>query len=192
MAFSKEYLHFILEQLSDLDDISYRSMMGEYILYYRSKIVGGVYDDRLLVKKTRSALECMPAAASWSRWPSGYAKAAMDGCGKPQPKTKRPLCRRITLRHSGFFATYGDDSDYIPCTIKLTRNSWIFSDCFFFIAQIGKNSADSYAPNKDENAQKSYQISRCSIQNIAIGTRITKHMRYSVDFLYISQLKDWR
>ena len=62
MASSKEYLHFVLEQLSDLEDISYRSMMGEYILYYRGKIVGGVYDDRLLVKKTRSALECMPAA----------------------------------------------------------------------------------------------------------------------------------
>ena len=62
MASSKEYLHFILEQLSDLDDISYRSMMGEYILYYRGKIVGGIYDDRLLVKKTKAALECMPAA----------------------------------------------------------------------------------------------------------------------------------
>ena len=62
MASSKEYLHFILEQLSDLEDISYRSMMGEYILYYHGKIVGGIYDDRLLVKKTRSALECMPAA----------------------------------------------------------------------------------------------------------------------------------
>ena len=62
MASSKEYLHFILEQLSTLDDISYRSMMGEYILYYHGKIVGGVYDDRLLVKKTRSALECMPTA----------------------------------------------------------------------------------------------------------------------------------
>ena len=62
MASSKEYLHFILEQLSDLEDISYRSMMGEYILYYHGKIVGGIYDDRLLVKKTRSALECMTAA----------------------------------------------------------------------------------------------------------------------------------
>ena len=51
MASGKEYLHFILEQLSDLDDISYRPMMGEFILYYRGKIVGGVYDDRLLVKK---------------------------------------------------------------------------------------------------------------------------------------------
>ena len=62
MASGKEYLHFILEQLSNLDDISYRPMMGEFILYYRGKIVGGIYDDRLLVKKTRSALECMPAA----------------------------------------------------------------------------------------------------------------------------------
>lgn len=57
MASSKEYLHFILEQLSDLDNVSYRTMMGEYILYYRGKIIGGIYDDRLLVKKTRSALE---------------------------------------------------------------------------------------------------------------------------------------
>ena len=62
MASSKEYLHFILEQLSALDDISYRSMMGEYILYYHGKIIGGIYDDRLLVKKTKAALELMPAA----------------------------------------------------------------------------------------------------------------------------------
>ena len=62
MASSKEYLQFILEQLSALENISYRSMMGEYILYYHGKIVGGIYDDRLLVKKTRAALECMPAA----------------------------------------------------------------------------------------------------------------------------------
>ena len=62
MASSKEYLHFILEQLYDLDEVSYRPMMGEFILYYRGKIIGGIYDDRLLVKKTRSALELMPAA----------------------------------------------------------------------------------------------------------------------------------
>ena len=62
MASRKEYLHFILEQLSDLDGVSYRPMMGEYILYYRGKTIGGIYDDRLLVKKTRSALELMPAA----------------------------------------------------------------------------------------------------------------------------------
>ena len=64
MASNKAYLQFILEQLSDLDDISYRPMMGEFILYYRGKIVGGIYDDRLLVKKTSSALELMPAAIS--------------------------------------------------------------------------------------------------------------------------------
>lgn len=63
MASDKEYLDFILERLSCPDDISYRPMMGEYIIYYRGKIVGGIYDDRLLVKKTKSALELMPAAA---------------------------------------------------------------------------------------------------------------------------------
>lgn len=62
MASSKECLHFILEQLSDLDGISYRSMMGEYIIYYRNKIIGGIYDDRLLVKRTRAAMEYMPTA----------------------------------------------------------------------------------------------------------------------------------
>ena len=62
MASSKEYLHFILEQLSDLEAVSYRSMMGKFILYDRGKIVGGIYDDRLLVKKTTSALKLMPAA----------------------------------------------------------------------------------------------------------------------------------
>ena len=62
MASSKEFLRFILEQLSDLDDISYRPMMGECIIYYRRKIVGGIYDDRLLVKKTKSAQALMPAA----------------------------------------------------------------------------------------------------------------------------------
>ena len=50
MASNKDYLTFVLEQLSDLDGISYRAMMGEYILYFRGKIIGGIYDDRLLVK----------------------------------------------------------------------------------------------------------------------------------------------
>lgn len=63
MASSKEYLEFILEQLSDLDDISYRAMMGEFILYYRGKAVGGIYDNRLLIKPTRSAMVLMPDAA---------------------------------------------------------------------------------------------------------------------------------
>ena len=59
MASSKEYLDFILEQLSELDEITYRTMMGEYILYYRGKIVGGIYDDRLLVKPVKSAVAFM-------------------------------------------------------------------------------------------------------------------------------------
>ena len=62
MASSKEYLDFILEQLSGLDEISYRAMMGEYILYYRGKIVGGIYDDRFLVKPVASASALMPDA----------------------------------------------------------------------------------------------------------------------------------
>ena len=62
MASSKEYLNFILEQLSELEDVSYRTMMGEYIIYYRSKVVGGIYDDRFLVKPTRSAVAMMPNA----------------------------------------------------------------------------------------------------------------------------------
>ena len=62
MASSKEYLDFILEQLSDLEEITYRAMMGEYIIYYRGKIVGGIYDDRLLVKPVKSAISFMPDA----------------------------------------------------------------------------------------------------------------------------------
>ena len=62
MASSKGYLDFILEQLSDLEDISYRVMMGEYIIYYRGKVVGGIYDDRFLVKPTKSAAAMMPDA----------------------------------------------------------------------------------------------------------------------------------
>ena len=62
MASGKEYLDFILEQLSELDDISWRAMMGEYIIYYRGKVIGGIYDDRFLVKPTKSASAMMPNA----------------------------------------------------------------------------------------------------------------------------------
>lgn len=63
MASSKEYLEYVLEQLSSLDDITYRAMMGEYIIYYQGKIAGGIYDDRFLVKPTKSALDLMPDAS---------------------------------------------------------------------------------------------------------------------------------
>ena len=62
MASTKEYLDYILEQLSGLDTICYRAMMGEYILYYRGKVAGGVYDNRLLLKPTPSARALLPDA----------------------------------------------------------------------------------------------------------------------------------
>lgn len=62
MASSKNYLDYILEQLSELDDITYRTMMGEFIIYYRGKIVGGIYDDRLLVKPVKAAISYMSDA----------------------------------------------------------------------------------------------------------------------------------
>lgn len=62
MASGKEYLDYVLEQLSDLDGITYRAMMGEYIIYYREKILGGIYDDRFLIKPVKPALELLPDA----------------------------------------------------------------------------------------------------------------------------------
>ena len=62
MASSKEYLDFIMDQLSDLQDVKYRAMMGEYIIYYKGKIVGGIYDDRFLVKPVKAAVDLMPDA----------------------------------------------------------------------------------------------------------------------------------
>ena len=62
MASSQAYLNFILEQLSELEEITYRAMMGEYIIYYRGKIVGGIYDDRFLVKPVKPAIAYMPNA----------------------------------------------------------------------------------------------------------------------------------
>ena len=62
MGSTKDYLEYILEQLSFSDEITYRSMMGEYIIYYRGKIIGGIYDDRFLVKPVKSAREMMPNA----------------------------------------------------------------------------------------------------------------------------------
>ena len=62
MASSKEYLAFILGQLSELEEITYRAMMGEFVIYYHGKIVGGIYDNRLLVKPVKSAIRYMPTA----------------------------------------------------------------------------------------------------------------------------------
>lgn len=62
MPSDQKYLSFVLEQLSELEGITYKAMMGEYILYYKGKIIGGIYDDRFLVKPTRSAKRMMPDA----------------------------------------------------------------------------------------------------------------------------------
>ena len=62
MASSKDYLAFIMDQLSLLDDVSYRAMMSEYIIYYHGKVIGGIYDDRFLVKDTKAARNLMPNA----------------------------------------------------------------------------------------------------------------------------------
>lgn len=62
MASRREYLNYILDQLSGLPGITYRAMMGEYILYFNGRIIGGIYDDRLLVKPVKAALSLMPSA----------------------------------------------------------------------------------------------------------------------------------
>ena len=62
MASSKGYLKYVLDLLSELDDISYRAMMGEYVLYYRGRVFGGIYDDRFLIKPTESARRILPDA----------------------------------------------------------------------------------------------------------------------------------
>ena len=62
MPSSKEYLEYVMDQLSGLQDVTYKAMMGEYIIYYRGKIVGGIYDDRFLVKPVKAALDMRPDA----------------------------------------------------------------------------------------------------------------------------------
>lgn len=106
MASGKEYLDFILDQLSDLDSISYRAMMGEFIIYYRGKIVGGIYDDRLLVKAVPSAIAYMPDASyelpyqdakemllvdevDDKTFLSGLFNAMFDELPTPKPKKKK-------------------------------------------------------------------------------------------------------
>lgn len=62
MATSKEYLNYILEQLTEADEVSHRAMMGEYVIYNKGKVIGGIYDNRFLVKQTKSSKALMPEA----------------------------------------------------------------------------------------------------------------------------------
>lgn len=71
MSSTKEYLDFVLEQLEDLPDIDYRAMMGEFIIYYRGRVIGGIYDNRFLIKPTKSANEILPNAPMENPYPKG-------------------------------------------------------------------------------------------------------------------------
>ena len=62
MATTKEYLNYIEEQLSHIEGISYKAMMGEYLIYYKDRLAGGIYDNRLLVKPVKAAIALMPNA----------------------------------------------------------------------------------------------------------------------------------
>ena len=106
MASSKEYVNFILEQLSGLEGIRCRAMMGEYVLYYKDKIAGGIYNDRLLIKRVQAALDYMPQAA-WElpyqgakemlladnvddcAWLTGLFEAIYDQLPEPKKKKKK-------------------------------------------------------------------------------------------------------
>lgn len=106
MASDREYLEFILGQLSDLEEITYRAMMGEFILYYRGKIIGGIYDNRLLVKPVTAAIRYMPAATHESPYEgakemllveevdnkaflTGLFRAMYEELPMPKPKKKK-------------------------------------------------------------------------------------------------------
>ena len=79
MASGKEYLDFILGQLSGAEGVTYRPMMGEYIIYYRGKVIGGIYDDRFLVKATKSASAMMPDAVKEPPYEGAKEMLLVDG-----------------------------------------------------------------------------------------------------------------
>lgn len=83
MASHKEYLDYILEQLSETEGVSYRPMMGEYVLYCHGRVFGGIYDDRFLVKPTRSAAAMLPDAERQSPYPGGREMLLVDELEDP-------------------------------------------------------------------------------------------------------------
>ena len=78
MSSSKDYLDFVLLQLADLEQISYRAMMGEYVIYYRGKVVGGIFDNRFLIKPTKTAITMMPDASHEIPYPGAKEMLLMD------------------------------------------------------------------------------------------------------------------
>ena len=105
MASSKDYLEFILEQLSGLPNITYRAMMGEYIIYYRGKIVGGIYDNRLLVKPIESVLKIIPNATMAIPYIGGKPMIMI-----PDPENPELLEHVFNLLY-----------DFIPATTRKTK-----------------------------------------------------------------------
>jgi len=118
VASSKGYLDFILAQLCALSDITYRAMMGESILYYRGKVVGGIYDDRFLVKPTPSAIACMPDASRELPYEGAKEMLLVDNVDDreqlarlldamyeelPAPKPKKPKKKGYPPSHLPFF-----------------------------------------------------------------------------------------
>ncbi|NMM63032.1 TfoX/Sxy family protein [Clostridium sp. P21] len=91
MASSQEYLDFIIGQLDTLDNISSRKMMGEYILYFREKIFGGIYDDRFLVKITKASRQLMLKATEELPYDGAKPMLLVDDVDN-----KEFLCQLIT------------------------------------------------------------------------------------------------
>ena len=84
MASSKDFLEFVLEQLSNLSDITYRAMIGEFIIYYRGKIVGGIYDNRLLVKPVESVFKIIPNATMEIPYKGGKPMIMIPDVERPE------------------------------------------------------------------------------------------------------------
>ena len=118
MASSKEYLDFILEQLSELDSVSWRQMMGEYILYYQGKVIGGIYDDRFLVKPVNAAKEIMPEADMEQPYEGAKEMLLVDNVENREFLKKLveaaaeccPECKTVIMRCAGQF-NYPKDQD---------------------------------------------------------------------------------
>lgn len=84
MASSKEYLNYILESLSRAEHVTSRAMMGEFILYFRGKVIGGIYDDRFLVKPTASAKALMPTASYELPYQGAKQMLLVDNVEQPE------------------------------------------------------------------------------------------------------------
>ena len=84
MASTKDFLEFVMGQLSILSDITYRAMMGEFIIYYRGKIIGGIYDNRLLVKPNKAVLKIIPHAKMEMPYPGGRPMIMIPDIENPE------------------------------------------------------------------------------------------------------------